>query len=713
MAVIPLVLNGTNLTRDNGIQSMPSAILTEGVLQNFENELEVTLNSVAAGLCFVEVTRTTVTPNETFKVPVRITAATTIDTTGTGWVIVKIDQAKVNDGSANAEDGTGIATVEAVTVLPSDPYVILATLAAGVITDAREWSQISEYVSKNPIYYDEDVVGTDSYAISVNGVPALLDGMEFRFKAATANTGAATLNVNAIGAKTIKRRFNQDIVTGDILAGQIIEVVYDADTDTFQMLSMLASEPATLDLADTSEALDGTNDAKYMSPLKVRQAIDQFRLIPIETAEDIDGTTTPVHAAYGSENMRDVINIRPAGGEFVTTTGTARNYGQADATTRVSQSFTHTDALAVSIAAGHLTLFIKAPSGTPSGINTYVSIETDNGSGSASGTVITNGNSANVAGGGFTNAWEPTKFTWATPPTFSSGVRYHLVIRTDSANNAGAYFAVLDAGGSTYAGETAKTYTASTTSWSDLGVDLQMQFVMNVSYGGKIVKCDADHICRANGIGFVVGSYLATETADVIKGQHVTYAGLTDGATYVASTTPGELVIHSSSPTGTDISAPKPHVVAGAALGGVLSMSSFKKIAFDGDKLGAFSAVAGKYFDLFIPTGFRPDEIILRYFYKDDSASNADGSGTEAKYLGATEVGGTYIQDGYTAAADYVAVSTGSVTTALMGYGLQANSPIANAVTLQEVHDNGVTVRLYLDAVADTVSLKHMEFIKY
>jgi hypothetical protein len=48
-----------------------------------------------------------------------------------------------------------------------------------------------------------------------------------------------------------------------------------------------------------------------------------------------------------------------------------------------------------------------------------------------------------------------------------------------------------------------------------------------------------------------------------------------------------------------------------------------------------------------------------------------------------------------------------------MGYGLQANSPIANAVTLQEVHDNGVTVRLYLDAVADTVSLKHMEFIKY
>ena len=106
MAVIPLILNGTNLTRDHGIQSMPSSILTEGVMQNNENELEVTTNQVDTGLCFVEVTRTTVTPNETFKVPVRITAAETIDTSGTGYVIVRIDQDKVNDGSANASDVT-------------------------------------------------------------------------------------------------------------------------------------------------------------------------------------------------------------------------------------------------------------------------------------------------------------------------------------------------------------------------------------------------------------------------------------------------------------------------------------------------------------------------------------------------------------------------------------------------------------------------------
>lgn len=84
--------------------------------------------------------------------------------------------------------------------------------------------------------YQADSVGTDSYAITCTPAPtAYTTGMRFTFKAATANTGAASLNVNALGAKTIKKNYNSDLVTGDILANQIIEVVYDGTN--FQLVT--------------------------------------------------------------------------------------------------------------------------------------------------------------------------------------------------------------------------------------------------------------------------------------------------------------------------------------------------------------------------------------------------------------------------------------------------------------------------------------------
>lgn len=76
--------------------------------------------------------------------------------------------------------------------------------------------------------YQADSVGTDSYAITCSPAPTTYTtGMRFTFKVGTANTGAASLNVNGLGAKTIKKNYNSDLSSGDILANQIIEVVYD------------------------------------------------------------------------------------------------------------------------------------------------------------------------------------------------------------------------------------------------------------------------------------------------------------------------------------------------------------------------------------------------------------------------------------------------------------------------------------------------------
>ncbi len=76
--------------------------------------------------------------------------------------------------------------------------------------------------------YAVDSVGTDSYAITPSpAITAYSAGQVFTFKAGTANTGVATLNVSGLGAKTIKKDVSSDLDTGDILLNQIVMVEYD------------------------------------------------------------------------------------------------------------------------------------------------------------------------------------------------------------------------------------------------------------------------------------------------------------------------------------------------------------------------------------------------------------------------------------------------------------------------------------------------------
>jgi hypothetical protein len=66
----------------------------------------------------------------------------------------------------------------------------------------------------------------------------------YRFKANTANTGAASLNVNSLGAKTIKKvqgGITTDLDTNDIRSGQFVDCVYDGTN--MQMQSTLGNTP--------------------------------------------------------------------------------------------------------------------------------------------------------------------------------------------------------------------------------------------------------------------------------------------------------------------------------------------------------------------------------------------------------------------------------------------------------------------------------------
>jgi len=133
------------------------------------------------------------------------------------------------------------------------------TTSSGTATSASNKIEDQLGFQKGSEIYAADSVGTDSYAVTLSPVPAAyVNGMTIRFKAGTANTGACSLNVNSLGAITIKKKLNIDTTTGDILSGQIVEVVYDGTN--FQMISpqslpfygLTAAGSTTYDLSTAS-----------------------------------------------------------------------------------------------------------------------------------------------------------------------------------------------------------------------------------------------------------------------------------------------------------------------------------------------------------------------------------------------------------------------------------------------------------------------------
>jgi|DEB0MinimDraft_3_1074331.scaffolds.fasta_scaffold01324_9 hypothetical protein len=75
------------------------------------------------------------------------------------------------------------------------------------------------------------------------------DGLKMCFDAHTDNDGTVTLNVDSLGAVTIKKENDADLAAGDIEAGMKVEVVYDGTN--FQLLSPTVNTSSPADIITT------------------------------------------------------------------------------------------------------------------------------------------------------------------------------------------------------------------------------------------------------------------------------------------------------------------------------------------------------------------------------------------------------------------------------------------------------------------------------
>lgn len=140
-------------------------------------------------------------------------------------------------------DGQSPATAN----LPMGSHKITGLLDGTSASDAASLSQVQSSVVA--------LIGSISGADTITGTlsPALTAyaaGQAFRFVSVGSNTGAVTLNINSLGAKSITKLGTTALAANDIPSGAVVEVVYDGTQ--FQLVGLASSHATLADNATNS-----------------------------------------------------------------------------------------------------------------------------------------------------------------------------------------------------------------------------------------------------------------------------------------------------------------------------------------------------------------------------------------------------------------------------------------------------------------------------
>jgi hypothetical protein len=205
---------------------------------------DTTTNTVKGG--FNGSTKIFATLNDlTIYVPTTTAVNTTSPITGGGDLSVSrtiacascVTASSPGVGIAHFAGSTQAVTSSAVDVSSADVTGVLKASAMPALTGAITNSAGSLTTSPgkadvlDAVNFCLDAGSTDAYACSLSpAITGYVTGTHYRFKANTANTGAATINLNSVAVKTIVKvagGITTTLADNDIRAGQWVDLVYD------------------------------------------------------------------------------------------------------------------------------------------------------------------------------------------------------------------------------------------------------------------------------------------------------------------------------------------------------------------------------------------------------------------------------------------------------------------------------------------------------
>lgn len=194
-------------------------------------------------------------------------------------------------------------------IVDPDASAVLAALTQHETDpDAHpQYLKRSQFVNGHALMWQPSPTGTGNALLlaspSEQEITAYVPGMRLTFKAAANNTGPATVNVNGLGVKDIRKSGADVLAAGDIKAGAIYDLLYDGTN--FQLAGGVGGSQIVFDPYEFTAAAGQTNFTVSYTPGYVRVIRNGRVLSP----SDYTATTGTVIALAEACNAGDAILI--------------------------------------------------------------------------------------------------------------------------------------------------------------------------------------------------------------------------------------------------------------------------------------------------------------------------------------------------------------------------------------------------------------------
>ena len=201
----------------------------------------------------------------------------------------------------------------------TDPEDLLEQIEASAAT-ATAAADTAEAAVGSAIYLWGATVGGTADAITLTPSPAITlysAGMRFAFLATGNNTGAATVNISGLGAKSVKTLLGAALAPGDITSGNVYSMTYDG-TDF-----RIHESPKVLPAANGGAiylwggTVGGTADVITLTPTPAILAYATGMRFAFAATGTNTGATTVNISGLGAKNIKSITGAALSAGEIV------------------------------------------------------------------------------------------------------------------------------------------------------------------------------------------------------------------------------------------------------------------------------------------------------------------------------------------------------------------------------------------------------------
>lgn len=188
--------------------------------------------------------------------------------------------------------------------------------------------------------------GTNTVTVSYDvAAAAYCTGERFLLKAGGTNTGAATLNVNSLGAKDIKLRDGDALAGGEIQSGQYFEVVYDG-TNMVLLSAAVVRGTFTATLTVASGSVTQTVSAGFYE--RVGSLVYVWGTVTISASSAPSGSLKITNLPFTSQNTSNsdqavTLSATPGSAQFLFAGAGLFYSGHIPPNTTYIELFAHTE----------------------------------------------------------------------------------------------------------------------------------------------------------------------------------------------------------------------------------------------------------------------------------------------------------------------------------------------------------------------------------